>query len=134
NSVVNIKDATYIQKKLVGMSDVAKVGQELVKENPTQPTQATQPTQPQEDGTVVYFENTSNWSSVNIYYWKDGSEGPIGWPGLAMEQTTDGKWKYTIPTGFDMVIFNNGSGQQTGNLNVPSTSGMTFNFSSNSWS
>ena len=130
NNAVNIKDATYIQKKLVGLSDIAKVGQTLIKQAPTQPTQATQP---QEDGTVVYFENTGNWSSVNIYYWQTGSQGPNAWPGVSMEQTSDGKWKYTIPTGFDNVIFNDG-GQQTGNLTVPSTSGMTFNFSSNSWS
>ncbi|MGN1138513.1 MAG: starch-binding protein, partial [Ruminococcus sp.] len=140
NSAVNIKDATYIQKKLVGMSDIAKVGQNLVKQGPTspatQPTQATtQATQPQEDGTVVYFENTNNWSEVYIYYWKTGSEGPNAWPGLPMEHTSDGKWKYTIPTGFDNVIFNMGSNAgQTENLTVPSTSGMTFNFSSNSWS
>lgn len=134
NSVVNIKDATYIQKKIVGLSDVAKVGQNLVKQGPTSPaTQPTQATQPQEDGTVVYFENTNNWSSVNIYYWKTGDSGPNAWPGVSMEQIADGKWKYTIPTGYDNVIFN-GDGNQTGDLSVPSTSGMTFNFSSNSWS
>ena len=132
NGSVNIKDASYIQKKLVGLSDIAKVGQTLIKQAPTQPTQATQP---QEDGTVVYFENTENWPQVYIYYWTTGSEGPNAWPGVSMEQTSDGKWKYTIPTGFDKVIFSKGSNEgQTGNLTVPSTSGMTFNFSSNSWS
>ncbi|MGN1130373.1 MAG: starch-binding protein, partial [Ruminococcus sp.] len=96
----------------------------------TPPTQATQPT---ENGTVVYFENSNNWNNVNIYYWKSGEEGPNSWPGVSMEKLSDGKWKYTVPTGYDNVIFN-GDGQQTADLTLPSTSGMTFSYSSGNWS
>ncbi len=136
DNTIKIKDAAYIQKYILGMSNVANVGTNLVKDNSVDSTN-TPTTQPAEDGTVVYFENTNNWSNVYIYYWKDGSDGPNKWPGTPMEQTSDGKWKFTIPTGMNFVIFNDGKengAQQTGNLDIPSSSGMTFNYSSNSWS
>lgn len=136
DDTIKIKDASYIQKYILGMSNVANVGTKLIKNNPVDSTNPPI-TQPAEDGTVVYFENTNNWSNVYIYYWQQGGDGPNKWPGTPMEQTSDGKWKYTIPTGMNKVIFNDGKengAQQTGDLDVPTSSGMTFNYSSNSWS
>jgi hypothetical protein len=46
----------------------------------------------------------------------------------------DGKWTYLIPEGMTNCIFNNNAGAQTDNLDVPSSSGQTFSYSSNSWS
>lgn len=143
NSRISIKDATYIQKFLVGINDTANVNTQYVAPTEeattattesTTATDATTASTTSSSGTVVYFENTANWSTVNFYYWANGSEGPIQWPGTAMEQTSDGKWMAVVPDGYDMVIFNDGGSNQTENLNLPSTSGMTYNYSTSSWS
>lgn len=143
NGSISIKDATYIQKYLLDMSNTAYVGEKIYSEAPTLPvvptTSAPDPvtepaTEPEQEGTTVYFNNSENWDQVYIYYWMTGNSGPIAWPGVPMEQTEDGRWKYTVPTGYDMVVFNSNSGIQTGDLNMPASSGMTYDKASGSWS
>lgn len=68
----------------------------------------------------VYFVNVGGWSSVKIYTWSP----EVGtWPGIDMKKETEtigGKevWSHTEMKGasFGGVIFNNGSGTQTGDL------------------
>ncbi len=71
------------------------------------------------DAATVYFENSSNWATVNMYSWTGGSNNHA-WPGEEMTETEthDGKTYYVAETPYEMVIFNNGSGTQTGNLEV----------------
>ncbi len=68
----------------------------------------------------VYFVNVDGWSNVKIYTW---SPSLGDWPGIDMKKETEtigGKevWSHTEIKGssFGGVIFNNGSGTQTGDL------------------
>ena len=78
----------------------------------------------------VKFTNPSNWSTVNIYAWDNGYTGKANsWPGTAMTKGTDGLWSYqedgAVPA---KIIFNNGSGTQTGDLTFGAANdGKTFN-------
>ena len=81
---------------------------------------------PTPTGIFAYFLAPSDWSNIHAYAW---SEGPVeyagGWPGVACTKIGVKKngldvwmWKYdgdltTAPT---MIIFNNGSGTQTKDL------------------
>lgn len=70
------------------------------------------------EATPIYFLNTEGWDNVYAYVWGD-SEALGGWPGT-QAQNNGGDW-YTISvprgTGFN-VIFNNGGGNQAGNVYV----------------
>ena len=70
---------------------------------------------------AIYLKNEAGWSTVNIYYWKDGGSAGSEWPGVAMDSygKIDGvnSYVYYVPLDFDRVIFNNGS-NQTGNLDM----------------
>lgn len=84
-------------------------------------------------GNVVYFQNTANWGSVKIHYW--GGSNQTTWPGVDMSLvsgTTD-IYSYEIPAGHTGIVFNNGSGAQTGDLTVADGTGKVFVLSSNSW-
>ncbi|MGM9860669.1 MAG: alpha-amylase family glycosyl hydrolase [Muribaculaceae bacterium] len=78
--------------------------------------------QSSQDDVTIYFDNSlSNWSNVNLYvYGSSSSEQIMGnWPGKAMSlDASTGYYKYTFSTDLDYtvlnVIFNNGSGSQTG--------------------
>ncbi len=71
---------------------------------------------------TVYFDNTrAGWGNVNVYVYGDTSADEIagGWPGKSMtKDTATGYYVYTFNTDRDFtrmnVIFNNGSGSQTG--------------------
>jgi len=68
--------------------------------------------------TVVYMEQAARpaWNTCNVYIW--GSAENKSWPGVQMEKTDNGIYKYTLPYQYELsgsygnVIFNNGSGQQ----------------------
>ena len=69
---------------------------------------------------TVYFKNTSNWTTVNTYSWIDGKgEQTNLWPGDPATKLDNGWWSYSMEvesTAGLKVIFNNGSGSQTGDL------------------
>ena len=69
----------------------------------------------------VYFDNTAKWSKVNVYGWNGIDFG--AWPGKTVTTKTDeGYYKVTVTANADpstlgaKIIFNNGSGTQTGDL------------------
>ncbi len=69
----------------------------------------------------VYFFNTENWASVNAYGWLDGGKELFGgWPGSAAINENGGWYRADIKTYDDItsynVIFNNGNGTQTVNI------------------
>ena len=81
---------------------------------------------PTPTGIFAYFLAPSDWSDIHAYAWSDGPvEYAGGWPGVACTKIGVKKngldvwmWKYdgdltTAPT---MIIFNNGGGQQTKDL------------------
>ncbi len=70
------------------------------------------------DNTVVYMEPEAqpDWNQCYVYIW--GSHENASWPGVRMEKTALGLYKYILPYQYEMtgsdgnVIFNNGSGKQ----------------------
>ena len=83
----------------------------------------------------VRYQNTNNWNNVNVYVWDAGGNIVGGWPGQPMtKDTTNDTYYYDLTvteTGNYNYIFNNGSGEQTGNIeNVPYAPGQeaVFNY------
>lgn len=84
------------------------------------------------DGTgefTVYYSNPEDWSQVLVYAWEmyDGvavQEMSL-WPGdpAEKEHFDDGSewWSFTLPDIFNWVIFNDGAGNQTDDLNRNTT-------------
>jgi alpha-amylase len=69
----------------------------------------------------VYFFNTEAWESVNSYGWlTDGTQLFGGWPGTPAINEGSGWWRAEVKAYDDItafnVIFNNGSGKQTVNI------------------
>ena len=84
----------------------------------------------------VRYQNTNNWANVNVYVWDAATNKIVGdWPGKPMTMDTDGTYYYDLTvtgTGNYNYVFNNGSGEQTGNIeNVPYAPGeeAVFKFS-----
>ena len=91
---------------------------------------------PTPTGIYAYFLAPSDWSDIHAYAWSDGPVEYAGkWPGVACTKIGVKKngldvwmWKYdgdltTAPT---MIIFSNGSGQQTKDLEFEN--GAVYNF------
>ena len=85
------------------------------------------------DTVAIYFDNTANWSTVNIYYWSDSDTGMVTWPGTAMKPVEGTIYSFDIPADAGYVIFNNGS-DQTSDLPIPTDGKNLYVYSSNSWS
>ena len=69
-------------------------------------------------GFKVTFEKPDSWQDVNIYWWNASPQVGADWPGVAMTQVS-GNW-YEFQFDNDVksanLIFNNGAGEQTGDL------------------
>ncbi len=73
-----------------------------------------------QQNTVAYMEPEarSDWSKCYAYVWSNNTAENAGWPGVQMERTEQGLFRYVLPFTYEMdgvtgnVIFNNGSGQQ----------------------
>ena len=81
---------------------------------------------------TIYFENTADWSTVNIYYWSDSNTGFVAWPGKSMTLSQGKIYTYDLPEGVQYVIFNNGS-TQTADLTLPSDMNM-YSYDTGAWS
>ncbi|MBQ6589258.1 MAG: starch-binding protein [Butyrivibrio sp.] len=69
----------------------------------------------------VYFFNTENWDTVYAYGWLDGGEQIFGgWPGTPAVNEGSGWWRADVKTYAKLpvfnIIFNNGAGTQTVNI------------------
>ena len=81
---------------------------------------------PAPTGIFAYFLAPSDWSNIHAYAWSDGPvEYAGGWPGVACTKIGVKKngldvwmWKYDgdLTTAPSKIIFNNGGGQQTKDL------------------
>ena len=120
DSVISVKDATMIQAYIVKLIvEDSYCGTYTENVAPTQPTTnvtepTTEPTSIQTKN-YVYFNNTENWSTVNVYVWSSKDSTYMSWPGMAMESIGNNTYRFELPNGADYAIFNNGS-TQTGDL------------------
>ena len=82
----------------------------------------TVPALAEETGTkTFYFSNNKWWSNVNVHYWGGANEST--WPGVAatyVETNDYGESIYsiTVPADVTHIIFNNGSGEQTVDIDL----------------
>ena len=90
DSVISVKDATMIQAYVVKLIvENSYCGTYTENVAPAQPTTnvtepTTEPTSIQTKN-YVYFDNTENWSTVNVYAWSSTDSTYMSWPGKAME-------------------------------------------------
>ena len=68
----------------------------------------------------VRYQNTNSWDNVYVYVWDAAQKKIVGeWPGQPMTKDKDGTYYYDLTvtgTGTYNYVFNNGSGEQTGNI------------------
>lgn len=76
-------------------------------------------------GSRIYFQNTNNWSNVNVYFYGTGDGNNNGWPGVPMTYNPESGLyylNYYYPTEeYHTIIFNNGNGgdgNQTADLKL----------------
>lgn len=82
---------------------------------------------------TVYFRNTANWSDVYVYVWVNATKASYkAWPGEAMTPHEGNIYKYTVSGDYDMIIFNNNAGTQTGDLSL-GQDGYLYDFSTKAW-
>lgn len=140
DSIIDVIDATLIQIYLVDNSaensivgDYKNFGDQPITEPITQAQTTSPATQPQTTQPIttapvteptnpsgsytVTFTNSLNWSgTIYCYYWPDGGQGTVSWPGEKMNFAGNndyGQAVYTfeVPSSCDCVIFTNGSSQ-----------------------
>ena len=85
------------------------------------------------EGNTVYCQNDAGWNQVYCYMWNSGSDNNGVWPGVLMTDMGDGLWSYEIDGSYENIIFNSGSGTQTGDLSYPGNNAL-FNNGTNAWS
>lgn len=85
-------------------------------------------------GDSVYCQNDKGWDKVYCYMWdtKNGNANNKSWPGVLMTDMGDGLWSYEVPGTHNMIIFNNGSGTQTGDMTFPGNNAL-YNNSTGEW-
>ena len=84
------------------------------------------------DTVKLYCAAPSGWGTCCIYWWGSSQYNP-GWPGEAMTQGADGIWYYEVPSDVSKVIFNNGSGTQSPDLEVPKDGNVQYNYAAKTW-
>ena len=135
DSVISVKDATMIQAYIVKLIvEDSYCGTYTENVAPAQPTTnvtepTTEPTSIQTKN-YVYFNNTENWSTVNVYAWSSTDSTYMSWPGKAMESIGNNTYRFELPNGAEYAIFNNGSAQ-TGDLKIPD---VNMIYSNGQWS
>lgn len=77
---------------------------------------------------VLYGNESSNWSSVYLYAWKNSggtTNKNAAWPGVQMTQkvptTTNLYYAYINPTTFSSLIFSQNGSSQTADLSTPTS-------------
>ena len=109
DSVISVKDATMIQAYIVKLIvEDSYCGTYTENVAPTQPTTnvtepTTEPTSIQTKN-YVYFNNTENWSTVNVYVWSSKDSTYMSWPGMAMESIGNNTYRFELPNGADYAI------------------------------
>jgi hypothetical protein len=69
--------------------------------------------------TTLSFDNTaSKWHKVYVYYWSEEDQQMTAWPGDEMTAGTDNIFTAAIPSNADKVLFHNGDGSQTADMDI----------------
>ena len=109
DSVISVKDATMIQAYIVKLIvEDSYCGTYTENVAPTQPTTnvtepTTEPTSIQTKN-YVYFNNTENWSTVNVYVWSSKDSTYMSWPGTAMESIGNNTYRFELPNGAEYAL------------------------------
>ncbi len=74
--------------------------------------------QQSKDKEYIYFKNKDSWKSVCAYYWNDNNTNMTKWPGVEMESVGDGVYRIEVPEEAKYIIFSNGSGSQTADIEI----------------
>ena len=69
----------------------------------------------------VYYKNTQNWWTVCAYYWNDANTKMTTWPGVEMKAVGDGVYRIEVPKDAKYIIFSDGSGNQTEDIQLEGT-------------
>ncbi len=85
------------------------------------------------NGDTVYCQNDKNWNEVYCYMWTDDSNKNAQWPGVKMTKGEGNLWSYTVTGDWGNIIFNNGQGDQTGDM-THQGNGSCYNNSTGGWS
>ena len=93
--------------------------------------EAPDPILPPTTEVTVVFRNDAGWAEVLIHYW--GGEGETTWPGFAMEKGADGLYYAVVPAGTTGIVFNDGNGNQTDDLRVPTGDEILFSNGDMQW-
>ncbi len=85
----------------------------------------------------VYFNNTAGWKNVKAYIWKKNTNNAVSsWPGENMTYDAALKLYYVdvdINAGYNMIIFTDGAGTQTKDLQIPATKDSIYDYSLGTW-
>ena len=60
---------------------------------------------------IIYFDNPAGWNPPYVYWWN--STGNNTWPGVAMEQDSQGRWYAKIDKNAQYLIFSNNGNKTT---------------------
>ncbi len=150
NTTVNVKDATAIQKFIAGYDNVYGIGELIsggtVDPKPTTPVvtepvdttpDVTEPIQGDTidltaiEGQIIVLANSS-YGTPYQHCWTDGGGAYNEWPGEALQQATGSYYFAIIPDEANMIIFNDGNGAQTADLQIPGEFAI-YDMASNSW-
>ncbi|MGN0453060.1 MAG: starch-binding protein [Ruminococcus sp.] len=93
----------------------------------------TSPTPTPGDKYVVYCKNSAGWSTVNVYMWNSDSDKNNAWPGQTATDIGDDVWMLEYSKEYANIIFNDGSGTQTDDMQHPGT-GYIYDNSAKKWS
>ena len=74
---------------------------------------------------TIYFENTGDWDTVNAFYW-NAQDYSLTWPGVAMTNVEGSIWSVQVPAATEFIVFNDGSGAQTGDQTIPTSDNVLF--------
>lgn len=121
DGIISLRDATCIQKYMVGYSNAGYAGDVIEIPDPT-PIDSDSDTDSDTDSdevktNKVTFTNSFNWSgTIYCYYWSDANKNMTAWPGTAMtnagkNQFNETLYTFTVPDEATYIIFTNGSSQ-----------------------
>ena len=84
-------------------------------------------------GTKVYCAAPADWAECYVYTWDNNNSAVTGqWPGTKMTKNGD-LWEFEVPAGATKIIFNNGNGTQTADLDMPTDNKVKFDVAGKAW-
>lgn len=84
------------------------------------------------DTVRVYCVAPEDWSKCKIFWWGSENAGR-DWPGHTMRQDGNGIWYADVPVDAQGLIFNDGNGQQSADLSVPTDDRVMFLYEKGMW-